>query len=600
MRNPGPSTSRAASAALFGSLLLGALWTGTAAGQEANPAAPEAGAWYVVRPGDTLESIARRFLGAANLWHSDIAYQPVTTDPNQIVPGQRLALREAPNLPDQAARLLAVSGEVSGQYTPLAWSDAWVRDLLQPEDGLRTYEGDSALLRFGDQTELVLTEDSVVFLRATGAEIQTVDRNLIEVVVGQAELGAETRAADAMDIEIVVGPSRVSPQADDSGQLRTRARVSESKDAKLMVYAGSSAVSNGTETVSLDTGMGVAVDADGQAGTPETLLAAPTPTSPADGSRWPIDRPAFRWDAVPGAEHYIVEICRDARCGELVTRAADIEGTAWEPPALPVAEHRWRVTAVSASGLDGYPSPTLAFAVERAGNDRVPPWMVARFAGQQIEVLGQLLVGAGTQLAVEVGDDDAGLASWRAEIDGRDRETSALAGPWTDGPHEVTLVAEDRAGNTRTVGPLAFVYDAEPPLVRWGTRPGAWDGDARGVAEQAPSPGTAQSRPLPPLEWSPDGTSWHPLGAQAGLNDLGPRIAVRPERRKISIPDLGLVLSRDAPLWIEAEDTWSRAVNLTAQVYGADGARPVLVVRAIDLLGNTTRRFWPLAQAPRR
>ena len=120
-----------------------------------------------------------------------------------------------------------------------------------------------------------------------------------------------------------------------------------------MSYRGGTSVASAGASVDVKEGMGVSVPEGQRPPKPERLLPAPS-IAAVDVA---VPRPLLRWPAVAGASSYSVEICRDASCGAVVARAAGLAATEWKAPeALSAGAMHWRVTARSASGLDGYPA----------------------------------------------------------------------------------------------------------------------------------------------------------------------------------------------------------------------------------------------------
>src|ERR1700686_5498404 len=62
----------------------------------AKPAAAGETVWHIVRPGETLEQIAARYLGSVQRWKDLQRINPGIADPNRIEPGQRVRLPAVP------------------------------------------------------------------------------------------------------------------------------------------------------------------------------------------------------------------------------------------------------------------------------------------------------------------------------------------------------------------------------------------------------------------------------------------------------------------------------------------------------------------------
>jgi len=272
---------------------------------------------------------------------------PQLASPHRLLPGQRIRVVLARTLPARFARIDSVSRHVERKPEPDPWTDAKAGDRLAERHGLHTYRASSAELRFEDNTQLTLTEDSLIFLRSTTTTPKR-DRTEIEIIDGNADLDKK-RTARAHDIEIIVGGVTATPR---DAAARARFRKDAGK-GNVMSYRGGTSVASAGASVDVQEGMGVAVPEGQRPPKPEKLLPAPS-IAAVDVA---VPRPLLRWPAVAGASSYSVEICRDASCGAVVARAAGLTATEWKTPeALSAGAMHWRVTARSASGLDGYPA----------------------------------------------------------------------------------------------------------------------------------------------------------------------------------------------------------------------------------------------------
>ncbi len=271
------------------------------------------------------------------------------------------------------------------------------------------------------------------------------------------------------------------PQTGAGGELQARARKVETGGAAVMMYEGSGEVEAAGARVEVERGMGTAVPEAGPPAPPEKLLPAPETRAPAAGDRLPYPDPELAWSAVAGAASYTLELCRDAGCQQAYLRRTGLTATTWRPAPLAVAEHHWRVTAVSVSGLDGYPSPASVFTVLTDERDREPPTAVFELEGPAVDRGGETYYGPATTVRIAVADEPAGVASWRPLIDGREGSEEDLSRAWSDGEHAVDAAAIDRLGNEGTREGPRFTVDAEPPRVIWEV------GGDRALAQLLPS-----------------------------------------------------------------------------------------------------------------
>ncbi len=547
------------------------LMAGGASAQQAAPTGSEPydRGWHIVRPGETLHSITAKYLGDALQWRQNWRLNPTIEDPDVLAPGQRIQVLVARRVAVPTALLRTVAGPVEERPAPIAWNPALEQDLLLEEDGLRTGIRGSTEIAFQDGTSVTLTEESLVFLRRAGRRLIGVPPRAVEIVEGQAELAASLPPGATTDIQILVGGTLARPQVDEAGVSQTRARRA-ADGAKVMVYEGAGEVEAGGAKVAVGRGMGTAV-AEGQAPSPpEKLLPAPTLVSPPAGARLDFVNVELAWQPVEGAASYTYELCLDPQCARLVDRAVGLTVAAHRPP-LRRGDYFWRITAVSASGLDGYPSAGTPLGILGDGTDRTPPTGSLSVVGRQLHVDERLYVDESVRIEPALEDHQSGVAGWRPVINGEEVDRARWQGSWPDGGYSATVVAVDRAGNEGRLPPVEFLVDALPPDL-------AGDGGS----------GLAVDDRLPPRlrrRWLRRGPAWLEVSVDGGrwlpLVETGSRLARALERRRVPWLDRRqpLVVRGDAPqLLVRSADAAPLALPLP-------GAAPVSVVRvwAVDV-----------------
>lgn len=175
---------------------------------------------HVVQQGETLQSITAKYLGSSQAWQENWKLNPGLANPHRLVPGQRLRVIVARTLPAQSALIRSVARRVEKKPEPEPWTAARAGDRLRERHGVHTFAASSAELQFDDQTRLTLTEDSLVFLRAS-RPTQSRDRSTIEIVDGHADLEKPATVKRAHDVEIVVGTTVATP-TDPAARARFR------------------------------------------------------------------------------------------------------------------------------------------------------------------------------------------------------------------------------------------------------------------------------------------------------------------------------------------------------------------------------------------
>ena len=585
--------------AFLGFALL-ALVTVPVAGQSSTTAVREG--WHIVRPGESLWVIAARYLGAEEEWKTIHALNPEIADPHRISPGQRVRVRVAPEYSGDVAKVVKISRRVEEQLTPHPWAASAVENLLNPRDGMRTFEDSSSEILFADSSRLVVGEDSLVFLGRGGVVDRQVRRDEIEIVMGQGDFDG---SVETKSREFVVGGSRMTPSAGDA--IQTRLRRFDSGNSQVMVYEGEGAVESGGASQQVERGMGTQMKDGEPPAPPERLLQAAEPSGPEAGSEWRVGNPPFSWSAVEGAAGYVLEVCADKECGQLVARIVDVEQTEYRTAQLEAGSFFWRVTPVSASGLDGYPSATTGFTILSTGADTTEPAIQTVFTGTQVERHDTLYLGVGAQLEIEVEDGESGVDRIWAELDGAEVELAAAQGPWELGPHTVVIKASDRAGNIGASELLEFVYDTVGPQINWGLESGGVYHSYVGNEAPVARPEGARAGKTPNLKWSRDRRDWQEVRpeSQRVQRSEAPRFFLRSAGRRTAVYGADYVflpLKRGKGVGVLAKDHLVGTEWLNFRVEDSSEDRrgdPRLIVEAIDWLGNRSSVSWPLGRGQR-
>lgn len=353
--------------------------------------ARETAGWHLLRPGESLESLARLYLGKDEATKWILQRNPGF---EELGPGDRVQIELRAGLPPNAALVSVTGGRVDEQPTPVSWMSSRRWDLLTGGDGVRTFSPGSAELWFADWTRLLVTEDSLVLLGEGEPRPKAGHPGEIELIVGQTDLkhgvtrqAQRRRRPQTEAIEIVMGPARARPRTDTAGRLDARARRTED-GAQLMVFQGTSELVAAGTTVRLDEGTGSVVRDGGPPSPPQPLVPAPSLVGPQTGATLPGDEVEFRWRPVENAESYTLELCRDPDCAHLVRRQAGLTKPAQTMFELDAGRYFWRVTATTASLLDGFPSRSAELEV------RTAPSTAAALASALPAIVGSVRVGA--------------------------------------------------------------------------------------------------------------------------------------------------------------------------------------------------------------
>ncbi len=589
--------------------LVGPTW---AAGQTDLPAGSSKG-WHVVRPGETLHNLAQRYLGDARYWQQLAKLNENIVNPDLIEPGQRIQIGVAGARAEPAAMVALLSRRVDERPAPIPWGEAQLGDLLVEKDGMRTYPKSSAELRFTDGTRLGVTEDSLVFLHRAGGALSGVERKAVEIVEGQAEFetGGVAASSRASEVEILIGGTSAKARPNAKGVSKTRARKAEKGAAKVMMYGGQGEVASGGSQVAVAEGMGTSVEEGAAPGPPEKLLPAPALTAPKIDARVPLNRTKMQWEEVPGAASYVVEVCRDKACGEMIDRATGVQVASWRPAAaLPLGKLMWRVTARSASGLDGYPSAATPVEVTPAVAAGPPPSAHLGLAGVQVGVAEVLFGSGATKLEIRDESTSCGVAQRTYRLDGQEVSESAWTAP-SPGARVADVVITDGCGQSTTIGPFAFSIDAEAPTLRTqAVDANVYDDHGEPDRGRRRTPSNWKPERGGAIAWSADGRRWLPLvwgdrtapsngvWSESTATSNHPQVFFAGQGWQL-VGDDGNSLTGDHLLWVTGEDLGSGIAKLIyrAKVAPADSnAAALLEVEAQDLVGNSATKTWKIVR----
>jgi hypothetical protein len=567
-------------------LLLGIL-TGAPLCADPPPSAA-APSWHIVRPGDTLDEILARYLGQDAERATGLRLNPQIRDPDLIYPGRRIRLfvdpREA-TLP--TARLDSVGAGVEELPRPVSWIAALDGDLLLEGDGLRTFDSGSAQLLFDDGSRVAATENALLFVRRPRDFQAPREVRVLEVVRGRADLELTAKPTEPSRFEVVLGEARASGAvAPGTRSSRSRVRNEERGTSKLMMYAGDAAIAAQGTRIEVPEGTGTSVPPGAAPRPAEPLLEAPRLLAPTEGEPLAYSNPWVRWTEVAGAASYHLEVCADAECGLVL----EIRPNLIEPrhqPLIQRAQGFFRVRAISATGLDGYPSPVLPYGISELVPDLDPPTLI-------------VTPGAwGEPPVVQASDLRSGVAGIWFTLDGGVERpigelTATLRGLGGAVPGRLEVIARDRVGLETRSGPVDSGADTTPPEIRVEVLPAsARQGDAMQPWRDelhfdwpATSPGWQPWRPAGGRRrWLPRGGPGLSYSAPAGIPSID-FVA----RRSFDVEGLA-PLPEGEVLRISCSDAHSGLARCSvARPVPGSGAAVDLEIEAIDRAGNRSRR----------
>jgi hypothetical protein len=413
---------------------------------------------YTVVAGDTISGITKRILGAETFWEDNWKLNPQVRDPDLLRIGQRLRIIMSRKVIAEAAEVVEAVNRTEKMIAQPRWQPAAAGDTLGSGQGLRTREKSTAELRFNAESSLRLGEFSQVFLAKKETTLRGIDRGSIEVEQGDVDLVFAPLAKPKTQIEIVAGPSTTTPVISAGKPTEIRTGASSDGGARVMVFAGRSAVTAGGSEVAVDQGMGTRVPEAGPPTPPEKLLPAPAPERL--NQRWNYSNGILRWSEVSSAAGYVVQVCSDAACTGIHQRTAVAAGvTRLQVEPLPLGTSHWRVHALSVNQLDGYPSATAIIEVSDARPDLDPPMLALQpVSGFVNGSDGATRLGPEATLRPLAHDELSGVKSIEVRSDGgawQPWQADTLAVADARGSR-IELRATDRLGQVSPVVRLAI------------------------------------------------------------------------------------------------------------------------------------------------
>lgn len=320
---------------------------------------------YVVKPGESCDSIAARLFGDPKRVDILHRHNDLGQPPHKLAPGQVLRLPPPTSRaagPD--AKITSVRNQVEA-YTP-GQRPAGGGEALMRGHRVRTLGSSSAEVTFNDATRVQLGEHTLV------------------VILGDTSSKA-ARSATSADTELLNGSLRAhlgalagqKPQPlrlnTASGRIQIGGEAKVSVDAqsttRLSAYGGTSLVSAAGKDVEVPAGYGTRVDKGKPPEAPRKLPSPPAWKAPpkvigakglkvdmaADYGPGPGSGPVARWH---------VELARDEKFNDLVLDAGvPVKVTHFEGRELLPGEYWLRVSGLDADLLEGPPSEVLHFAV---------------------------------------------------------------------------------------------------------------------------------------------------------------------------------------------------------------------------------------------
>jgi len=329
-----------------------ALW-GTLACAATAQAAPPVGLQSIAHTvvlGDTLERLALHYLGDARRWHL-LQTSNRVTDPRRLQPGSVLRIPTR-LLPTSSATVEFVHGAVT-RKTPDGTTAVQPGQTLEEGTALESGQDSFVAVRLADGSVVRVQAQSEVQLqqlrrRGRAGSLQSV----LEMHRGSVETSVPNQDRTPRYLEIRTPSASTSVRG-----THFDVRLTPEGKTATAVVEGSVAVQardagQGSAAALLKPGQGVAVSAQGQVGTPRTLLPAPdlsgVPEALHDAALLNLPLPALG-----EATKWQVEVAQDPQFTQ-VLRQGSFSAPMATWPVLADGLYQLRVRGVDADGIPGY------------------------------------------------------------------------------------------------------------------------------------------------------------------------------------------------------------------------------------------------------
>jgi FecR-like protein/LysM domain-containing protein len=314
---------------------------------------------YVVQPGDTCGSVARKVFGDVTTGSAKLhALNKMGAPPHQLVPGTVLRIKGDPD-----ARLTFIRPEVNSKRAgKVDWFQANTGQGLWRLDSVNTLREAGAEVTFRDLTRLQMNENALVVIygQATRATDKVKKSGAVELLQGELSVSLAELRGEPVGVQMPA--ATVAARSKD-----ILVGVDGQQMSRVSVFDGQAEVSA--------QGQNVQVPKDHEK--PRPLPEAPAWAGGARSVRLLLDDKGvdeeLAWAPVKEAASYRVELARDERFNDRVhgeTVQAGQESLKSVARALVAGKYFARVRAVDAAGLVGKASAVRQVEVMRVKTER--------------------------------------------------------------------------------------------------------------------------------------------------------------------------------------------------------------------------------------
>ncbi|MGB8338641.1 MAG: FecR domain-containing protein [Burkholderiales bacterium] len=300
---------------------------------------------YKTWPGDTLISIAGRYLSSPDDWPKLQSYNKIK-NPNYLPAGLSIALpaklmRQGP----VSAKIVSLKGKVEATNAAGASRDLDTNATMSEGETLRTGDNSTAILQFVDGSQAFVLANSKMTLTQLRAYTTTgmVDTRM-KLDAGRIETAVKPLIGSGARYEVQTPATQI-------GVRGTNFRIAADPSfGRTEVLEGKVATEAASQHVDLPAGFGSRTETGKPPAQPVELLAQPNlDKTPAEIQRLPVQ---IAWADVPKAVSYRTQVSADKTFSTLVSDTV-FNTTEAKFADLPDGKYAVKVRAIDPVGLEG-------------------------------------------------------------------------------------------------------------------------------------------------------------------------------------------------------------------------------------------------------
>ncbi|MBE0501716.1 MAG: hypothetical protein IBX47_09765 [Desulfuromonadales bacterium] len=341
-----------------------------------------------------------------------------------------------------AARVVATNNTVkSKRSVDIAWKKADPGMRLYNQDAVQTLDRSTALIRFDDQNEIDIGENSLIVIRRMEQDLIFKEKRSYMVVV-DGELRGRIGGAqdDGVYLEVTTPNSvtRLQNSTKSEAPLEFLINVEAESGSTITLFSGEAEVEAQGEIVILEQNQMTRITGTNAPSAPVSSPKMVQQLYPADGQvfcyRDLPPRLQMRWQTSIDLTQYHLQLARDRQFSNLILDERLNEST-FAHGNLSAGDYFWRISGLK-NESEGRFSPIRRF---RLIQDQDPPFLEVDFPVQPITTTSTELTGKsepGSQIfisGVKITCDDNGLFNYTLPI--------------SRGTNVVIVEAVDQAGN---------------------------------------------------------------------------------------------------------------------------------------------------------